>query len=286
MDVTHKILEISPGVKFSGWTFGDQVPGPTIRARVGDRIRFTMTNRSDEPVPGVRVTAAPMMHSMDFHAAMVSPQDKYRSIAPGQTIEFEFTVNYPGIFMYHCGTPMVLEHIASGMYGAVVVEPRAGFPTKVDREYVVIQSEFYARPDPDKRKVDGAPLYVLDGDRLTLPPAPSVRLRLSPKVRRPDPPLALMVRGASSAETEFETYEDVDTEAAVVGEDGTAWLRVSRPGSYELHWFVRHTGTGVEHTVEQSHPQTVEVTDAPAIPGVETSIGPDEVERAIHAAGG
>jgi nitrite reductase (NO-forming) len=117
-------------------------------------------------VPGVRVTAAPMMHSMDFHAAMVSPQDKYRSIAPGQTIEFEFTLNYPGVFMYHCGTPMILEHIASGMYGAVVVEPREGYPTRVDREYVVIQSEFYAKLDPQKRKVDGAPLYVLDGDRL------------------------------------------------------------------------------------------------------------------------
>jgi nitrite reductase (NO-forming) len=52
------------------------------------------------------------------------------------------------------------------MYGAVVVEPRGGFPTKVDREYVIIQSEFYAKLDPDKRKVDGAPLYVLDGDRL------------------------------------------------------------------------------------------------------------------------
>ena len=166
LDTTHKIIEISPGVKFSAWTFGDQVPGPTIRARVGDKIRFTMTNRSDEPVPGVRVSAAPMMHSMDFHAAMVSPQDKYRSIAPGQTIEFEFTLNYPGVFMYHCGTPMVLEHIASGMYGAVVVEPRAGFPTKADREYVIIQSEFYAKPDPDKRTVDGASLYVLDGARL------------------------------------------------------------------------------------------------------------------------
>ena len=125
-----------------------------------------MTNRSDEPVPGVQLTAAPMMHSMDFHAAMVSPQDKYRSIAPGQTIEFEFTLNYPGVFMYHCGTPMILEHIASGMYGAVVVEPRDGYPTKVDREYVVIQSEFYVKPDPGKRKVDGAPLYVLDSDRL------------------------------------------------------------------------------------------------------------------------
>jgi len=166
LDTTHKIIEIAPGVKFSAWTFGDQVPAPTIRARVGDKIKFSMSNRSDEPVPGMQLTAAPMMHSMDFHAAMVSPQDKYRSIAPGQTIEFEFTLNYPGIFMYHCGTPMILEHIASGMYGALVVEPRDGYPTKVDREYVIIQSEFYAKPDPSGRKVDTAPLYVLDGDRL------------------------------------------------------------------------------------------------------------------------
>jgi nitrite reductase (NO-forming) len=166
LDTTHKIIEITPGVNFSAWTFGDQVPGPTVRARVGDRIKFSMTNRSDEPVPGVQITAAPMMHSMDFHAAMVSPQDKYRSIAPGQTIEFEFTLNYPGIFMYHCGTPMILEHIASGMYGAVVVEPREGYPTKVDREYLIVQSEFYVKPDPQKRKVAGGPLYVLDTDRL------------------------------------------------------------------------------------------------------------------------
>jgi nitrite reductase (NO-forming) len=166
LDTTHKIIEIAPGVKFGAWTFGDQVPGPTVRARVGDRIRFSMTNRSDEPVPGVRFTAAPMMHSMDFHAAMVSPQDKYRSIAPGQTIEFEFTPNYPGVFMYHCGTPMILEHIASGMYGAVVVEPRDGYPTKVDREYMIIQSEFYVKPDPGKRKAGGVPLYVLDAERL------------------------------------------------------------------------------------------------------------------------
>ena len=188
LDTTHKIIEIAPGVKFSAWTFGDQVPGPTIRARVGDRIKFVMTNRSDEAAPGVRLTAAPMVHSMDFHAAMVSPQDKYHSIAPGQTIEFEFTLNYPGIFMYHCGTPMILEHIASGMYGAVVVEPREGYPSKADREYVVIQSEFYAKPAtartngkgakgehdhhsavPAKaRKKGEAPIYVLDSERLRM----------------------------------------------------------------------------------------------------------------------
>jgi len=163
LDTTHKIIEIAPGVKFSAWTFGGQVPGPTVRARVGDKIRFSMTNRSDEAVPAPQLVAAPMMHSMDFHAAMVSPQDKYRSIAPGQTIEFEFTLNYPGIFMYHCGTPMILEHIASGMYGAVIVEPRNGYPTKADREYVVIQSEFYAKP-PAKGAKGG--VYVLDTDRL------------------------------------------------------------------------------------------------------------------------
>ena len=166
LDTTHKIIEIAPGVKFSAWTFGNTVPGPVVRARVGDRIKFSMTNRSDEKMPGGTFTAAPMMHSMDFHSAMVSPQDKYRSVAPGQTISFEFTPNYPGVYMYHCGTPMVLEHIASGMYGMMIVEPREGYPTKVDREYAVIQSEFYTKPDPDKRKVDGVPLYVLDGDRV------------------------------------------------------------------------------------------------------------------------
>lgn len=166
LDTTHKIIEIAPGVKFSAWTFGDEVPGPVIHARVGDKVRFVMTNRSDEPVPGVKLTSAPMMHSMDFHSAMVSPQDKYQSIAPGQTIEFEFTLNYPGVFMYHCGTPMILEHIAAGMYGAMIVEPRDGYPTKADKEYVVVQSEFYTQPDPEGRKIDGAPLYVLDGERL------------------------------------------------------------------------------------------------------------------------
>ena len=166
LDTTHKVIDLAPGVKFSAWTFGDTVPGPTIRAKVGDRLKFSMSNRSDEAVPGVRFTAAPMMHSMDFHSAMVSPQDKYRSIAPGQTIAFEFTPNYPGVFMYHCGTPMVLEHIASGMYGVMIVEPRGGFPTKADREYVIVQSEFYTAPDTQKRKVDGTPLYVLDTARV------------------------------------------------------------------------------------------------------------------------
>jgi nitrite reductase (NO-forming) len=165
LDVTHTIIEIAPGVNYTAWTFGNQVPGPTVRARVGDRVRFEMTNRSDMTMPGVKLATPPMMHSMDFHSAMVAPDDKYRSIAPGRTITFEFTLNYPGVFMYHCGTPMVLEHIASGMYGMFVVEPRDGYPTDVDREYTVIQSEFYTQ-EAEGKEIGGEPLYVLDGERV------------------------------------------------------------------------------------------------------------------------
>jgi nitrite reductase (NO-forming) len=70
--------------------------------------------------------------------------------------------------MYHCGTPMILEHIASGMYGMMIVEPRNGYPTKVDHEYVILQSEFYTTPDAEGRKVGEQVLHVLDGDKLRL----------------------------------------------------------------------------------------------------------------------
>jgi nitrite reductase (NO-forming) len=137
-----------------------------VHVKVGDRVRFSMTNRSDQSMPGMSLSSVPMMHSMDFHAAMVSPQDKYRSIAPGQTISFEFTPNYPGVFMYHCGTPPILEHIASGMYGMTVVEPREGYPTQVDREYCVVQSEFYTKPDPHGAREGTDAVHVLDTDKV------------------------------------------------------------------------------------------------------------------------
>jgi nitrite reductase (NO-forming) len=161
LDVTHKVQELADGVKMLVWTFGGQVPGPSIRVREGDRVKFIMANRSSETAK----LTPPMAHSIDFHASMASPQDKFRTIGPGQTIEFEFIANYPGVYMYHCGTPMILHHLASGMYGTVIVEPKGGYPTKVDREYVIVQSEFYPAAakkrrlassvaDPDLRDLD------------------------------------------------------------------------------------------------------------------------------------
>jgi nitrite reductase (NO-forming) len=165
IDASAKLIDLAPGVKYSAWTLGDQVPGPTVRVRVGDTIHFRMTNRTNANMPGVMKIAAPMMHSMDFHSAMGSPQSIFHSIRPGQTISFEFTPSYPGVFMYHCVTPPMVEHVAAGMYGMMIVEPKGGFPGKVDREYAVVQSEFYAKPDPEHRKVDNQPVYVMNNEK-------------------------------------------------------------------------------------------------------------------------
>jgi nitrite reductase (NO-forming) len=164
LDASNRLIDLSPGMKYAAWTLGDSVPGPTVRARVGDQIRFSMTNRTNVTSPKLRI-AAPMLHSMDFHSALGSPQDLFHSIGPGQTISFQFTPEYPGVFMYHCVTPPMVDHVASGMYGMMVVEPKGGWPTKVDREYVVVQGDFYAKPDPEGRKADNIPVYVLDKDK-------------------------------------------------------------------------------------------------------------------------
>ncbi|HVY75549.1 MAG TPA: multicopper oxidase domain-containing protein [Puia sp.] len=146
-DVTHKLFNISKTVAYTAWTFGNSVPGPVLRVRVGQTIRFSMTDRSNDTMKNMsmQMNMMPMPHSIDFHAAMVNPEDKYRSIDPGETIQFTWTANYPGVFMYHCGTPMVLMHMIYGMIGMVIVEPKEGYPDKVDQEFSIVQNEYYLK---------------------------------------------------------------------------------------------------------------------------------------------
>lgn len=169
MDTFVQEIEVANGVRYRAWTFGGTVPGPVIHVREGDRITFTMKNRSDQMVtitePGVNTSQflaqtavnnfmnaepsiMPMPHSMDFHGGTVAADDKWRTIAPGETVEFDFVANYPGTYIYHCGTPSVLMHTAMGQHGVLVVSPKDGYTEdyEVDREYVVVQSEYYLRP--------------------------------------------------------------------------------------------------------------------------------------------
>jgi nitrite reductase (NO-forming) len=97
-------------------------------------------------------------------------------IEPGQSIRFQWVANYPGVFLYHCGVPPVLQHMAMGQYGIVVVSPREGYPTdpQVAREYVVVQSEFYLRAQEEgpyafdfEKAQRKEPLFVLFNGHLT-----------------------------------------------------------------------------------------------------------------------
>lgn len=150
VDIQHKKITVADGVSFLAWTFGDSVPGPVLRVRVGQIVKFTMFNRSSLTAE----VSPPMPHSIDFHAAMVNPHDKYRSISPGEALHFQFTANYPGVFMYHCGTPIILQHMIAGMTGMIIVEPADGFPGKVDKEFTLVQNEFYLKQNDGLYETD------------------------------------------------------------------------------------------------------------------------------------
>ncbi|HET7563664.1 MAG TPA: multicopper oxidase domain-containing protein, partial [Gemmatimonadaceae bacterium] len=126
-------IQIADGVTYQGWTFGGTVPGPVLRARVGDKVKVTVVNET------------PMPHSIDFHAARIPANVAYRTIMPKDSISFEFTPKDPGAFLVHCGTPPVTMHIMQGMYFAMIVDPKGGWGTKADKEFVLVQSEFYTQ---------------------------------------------------------------------------------------------------------------------------------------------
>jgi nitrite reductase (NO-forming) len=131
----RKDIEIAPGVVYHAWTFSGSVPGPVIRVTEGDTVHVSVTNTD----------TAGMGHSIDFHAAQVAPDKDYNEIPAGTTKTFDFVANHPGVFMYHCGSPMIIQHMANGMYGAIIVDPKGGRPAA--REYVLVQSEFYTAGD-------------------------------------------------------------------------------------------------------------------------------------------
>ncbi len=117
------------------WTFNGTVPGPVIRVKVGDTIRVHLVNPEDSQLG----------HSIDFHASQVAWNDEMTTINPGEEKVYEWTAEYAGVWMYHCGTSPALHHIANGMYGMVIVEPAEGLPP-VDAEFAIVQSEWYLGP--------------------------------------------------------------------------------------------------------------------------------------------
>jgi nitrite reductase (NO-forming) len=139
--ITNATIQIANGVKYQGWTFGGTVPGPVVHVRQGDRVRINVVNEADIP------------HSIDFHAARIPANVAYRMILPKDSLAFEFVARDAGAFMVHCGTPPVTMHLMQGMYLPIIVDPKDGWGTTADKEFVLVQSEFYTKPTADSAVV-------------------------------------------------------------------------------------------------------------------------------------
>jgi nitrite reductase (NO-forming) len=134
--INHGTVSIAPGIKYEAWMFGKAAPGPVIHVREGQLVKVRLTNNS------------PMPHSVDFHAAQIAPNIAFADVPPGKSKTFSFVASTPGVFMYHCGTSPAFVHIANGMYGAIVVEPKNMPPAQ--RQYVLVSSEWYLNGPGDK----------------------------------------------------------------------------------------------------------------------------------------
>lgn len=135
LEVIEKPMRLADGAQYMMWTFGGSVPGSFIRVREGDLVELHLKNASNSTMP----------HNIDLHA-VTGPGGgaKASLVLPGHDAIFTFTAMNPGLFVYHCATSPVPMHMANGMYGMILVEPKEGLP-KVDRELYVMQSEFYTR---------------------------------------------------------------------------------------------------------------------------------------------
>ncbi|SFE63196.1 nitrite reductase (NO-forming) [Paenibacillus algorifonticola] len=156
-------VEISKGVFYNAWTFNGTVPGPVLRVNEGDTIDFTLKNM-DPNVP----------HSMDFHAVHAAPSKKFIDVMPNEEGHFSYKAESPGVFMYHCGTSPALAHIANGMYGMIIVAPADGYPSDadIDREYTIVQSEWYTEHDYQAFLNDEPTYVVFNGNDFGLKEQP------------------------------------------------------------------------------------------------------------------
>jgi nitrite reductase (NO-forming) len=136
LETTEEVKRLADGVDYTFWTFGGDVPGHFIRVREGDEVEFHLKNHNHSSVP----------HNIDLHAVTGPGGGAAATLTlPGSESVFTFRALNPGLYVYHCAVSPVPMHIANGMYGMILVEPKGGLP-KVDKEFYVMQSEFYAKP--------------------------------------------------------------------------------------------------------------------------------------------
>ncbi len=133
LTVKEVTAELAEETTYAFWTFDGTVPGPMLRVMEGDTVEITLINPAESKFP----------HNIDLHAVNgPGGGAAVTNVAPGESKTFTFKALNPGVYVYHCAFTPPWEHIAQGMYGGIVVEPRGGLPP-VDREFYVLQGEWY-----------------------------------------------------------------------------------------------------------------------------------------------
>ena len=235
---------LADGVPYRFWTFNGTVPGPMIRVRQGDTVELTLKNAR-----GTSLT-----HSINLHAVNGPGGGSVDTqVAPGQSSTIRFQALHPGVYVYHCMTPMVGQHVANGMYGMIVVEPPDGLP-RVDREFYIMQGEFYVQHEPgqqgprafslDKLLHEDPEYVVYNGSVGSLTGERALRARVGETVRffygvgGPNKDSAFHVVGGSfdrlHTEGAAETLTDVQTTLVPPGGATMAELKLSVPGHYMI----------------------------------------------------
>jgi nitrite reductase (NO-forming) len=116
LPIIETTLEVANGRNLRVWAYGGTVPGPIIRATVGDRVRVTLTNHTSAD------------HSIHFHGAHHVTQDGLGRVAPGERQVYEFCAGPVGFHPYHCHVPPYSRHVGRGMYGGLIIDPAEGRP--------------------------------------------------------------------------------------------------------------------------------------------------------------
>ena len=244
LETQEVTAQLADGVTYTFWTFGGTVPGPMIRVRQGDTVHLTLKNAATSKVT----------HSIDLHA-VTGPGGgaKVTQVPPGGSASFQFQALNPGVYVYHCATPMVAHHIANGMYGLIVVEPPEGLP-RVDREFYVMQGDFYlsggrgqaGHHDFSMEKLlDERPDYVLfNGSVGALSGANALKARVGETVRiffgvgGPNVPSSFHVIGEIFdrvyPEGASQTLTNVQTTHVPAGGATIVDFKLEVPGSYVL----------------------------------------------------
>jgi nitrite reductase (NO-forming) len=144
LTATEKVIDVD-GKPMKLWTFNNTVPGPVLRVVVGDKVTITIKNAKDSK----------FLHSVDYHSSRLTLGGGHVQVKPGEEGTFEFTAEYPGVWMYHCATAPVLHHIGMGMYGMMIVQPKEGFGKPMP-EYALLQSELYGSTEAIEAKAPAA----------------------------------------------------------------------------------------------------------------------------------